>query len=294
MKVRVLGTAQDGGSPRPGCECPQCEQGLSRRGPSIVVESGRADGRRLLVDAPPDVRLTGGLELADELLVTHAHVGHYAGLLFLGRECRDADGVPLHCSSATAEWFRGGNKAYHHLVARGNVDLRPFDPGRAFAVCGLTCHPFAVVHRNEDADTVGLLFSEGEGDDSDADDSDDGDSDDGDSVADRNDGDWRFCYLPDLDYWTDAAERAVRASDAALVDGTFFSDDELDGRSVDSVPHPTVPETMDRLADATTEVYFTHLNHTNPVGDPDSSARQAVEERGFGVAEDGRLLRPGE
>jgi pyrroloquinoline quinone biosynthesis protein B len=52
------------------------------------------------------------------------------------------------------------------------------------------------------------------------------------------------------------------------------------------VPHPLITETMDRLAGSPAEVYFTHLNHTNPALDPDSQERWTIESRGFHVAAD--------
>ncbi len=108
-------------------------------------------------------------------------------------------------------------------------------PSESFEVGGLTCEP--VPHRNEDADTVGLRF-------------DDGNS----SVS-------------DIDYWTPRWS-AVKRSDMAFVDGTLYSTDEVDGRDV---PHPPILETMTRFEDCETDVRFTHLNHSNPVADPSLS-----------------------
>ncbi len=259
MHVRVLGTAQDEGIPRLDCDCNQCSADIVRHGPAIVIESG---DETILVDAPPDIRQTVGLTTVDSIVVTHAHVGHYGGLFYLGREAYDTDGVPVYCSGALATWLREGNKAYHHLLARGNVELQPFTPDEPFEIGGSTCHPFSVPHRNEDADTVGVRFE---------------------------DDDTSVYYLPDIDYWTTSAERAVRDSNVALVDGTFHSLDEVDGRA-EEVPHPPIPETMTRFEDYQTAIHFTHLNHTNPIADPDSSEHGTVVEQGFGVASDEQVI----
>lgn len=263
MEFTVRGTAQDAGTPYRDCECPQCEEGIVRHGPAATLST---DAATYLIDAPPDVKRTVGLGRIDEVLVSHAHVGHYAGLLFLGRESYDTDGLPVRCSEAVAEWLRGGNKAYHHLVERGNVALRPFEPGETIDLePGVTCRPVEVDHRNEDGDTVGFAFEAG-----------------GTSLY----------YMTDLDRWTPAADRAVREADVALVDGTFYSDAEfeLDRIDAEEVPHPPIVETMERFADCGTEIHFTHLNHTNPVTDPDSEAHRRVREAGFEVAADGMTL----
>lgn len=260
----VRGTAQDAGTPYRDCGCPQCEKEIVRHGPTATLETGAAT---YLIDAPPDVKRVVGLGQVDEVLVTHAHIGHYGGLFFLGRESYDADRMPVRCSRAIAEWLRGGNKAYHHLVERDNVELRPFEPDEPFDLePGVTCRPVEVDHRNEDGDTVGLLF--------------------------EPDGGRSLYYMTDLDRWTPAADRAVREADVALVDGTFYSgaEFELDRIDADEVPHPPIVETMDRFADCGTEIHFTHLNHTNPVTDPDSAEHRRVREAGFGVAADGMTL----
>ncbi|WP_435153216.1 MBL fold metallo-hydrolase [Haladaptatus sp. DFWS20] len=257
MQIRVLGTAQDEGIPRCDCECNQCTSGVVRHGPAISLE---ADDATILVDAPPDIKRAIGLSTVDSIVLTHAHVGHYGGLFYLGREGYDTDRKPIYCSETMADWFRDGNKAYYHLVARKNVELRPFVPDDSFEVGGVTCHPISVPHRNEDADTVGLRFEDG------------GSS---------------FVYIPDIDYWTPKAERMVVESDVALVDGTFFSMSEVDGREV---PHPPIPETMKRFEGCDTELYFTHLNHTNPVANSTSSAHRSVVKAGFNIAIDGQVI----
>ena len=74
----------------------------------------------------------------------------------------------------------------------------------------------------------------------------------------------------------------------ALLDATFYSGDELPGRDLSKIGHPLVVDTMDRLqsrVDAgALEVWFIHLNHSNPALDPASAARAAITRRGFGVA----------
>ncbi|MDX1643157.1 MAG: pyrroloquinoline quinone biosynthesis protein PqqB, partial [Thermoanaerobaculia bacterium] len=75
--------------------------------------------------------------------------------------------------------------------------------------------------------------------------------------------------------------------DVALLDGAFYSPDELPGRDLEAIGHPLISDSMDRfqaLVDAgRVEIYFTHLNHSNPVLDPEGPERREVERRGFRV-----------
>ena len=87
------------------------------------------------------------------------------------------------------------------------------------------------------------------------------------------------------------ALEVVAAVDVALVDGSFYSLDELPGRSIEEIGHPLISSSMDlfqHLVDSgETEIYFTHLNHSNPAVDSDSAERREIERRGFGVVSDG-------
>ena len=75
------------------------------------------------------------------------------------------------------------------------------------------------------------------------------------------------------------------------ISGTFYSGDELPGRDISQIPHPMVSETMKRLgrgdADDSARVWFVHLNHSNPLLGPGRKLRRSLEQRGFGVADEG-------
>ena len=100
-------------------------------------------------------------------------------------------------------------------------------------------------------------------------------------------------YCPDIDHW-DAFEPDLRAwltrADIALLDGAFFSPDELPGRDITQIPHPLVTDTAALLADVTTEVVFIHLNHTNPLWRP-GPERAWLQARGFSVGAFGQRWR---
>ena len=107
----------------------------------------------------------------------------------------------------------------------------------------------------------------------------------------------RLFYLPDTDSWqawTQPLPSFLEGVDVALLDGTFFSLDEMPGRSVESIGHPLIRQSMelleDLVAEGRTEIYFTHLNHSNPAVQPDSQERQVIESRGFKVLGEGQEI----
>ena len=83
----------------------------------------------------------------------------------------------------------------------------------------------------------------------------------------------------------------VREVDVALLDGSFYSADEIPGRAVEDIPHPLIPQSMNLLqgvADAgETRVIFTHLNNSNPALDEGGPEQQEIARRGFEVAREG-------
>jgi pyrroloquinoline quinone biosynthesis protein B len=270
--LHVLGTAQDGGLPHAGCGCPNCEAARvdpwRRRRVACVGVVG-VTGKRLLVDATPDLpeqiealrRAAGAADaLPDALLLTHAHVGHYLGLAWFGREALSTRGLPVRATASMAA-FLGRHRPWAHLVDRGEIALEPLEPGRPFDFDGVRVEAFPSPHRAEDSDTVGLEVSAGGR---------------------------RVCYLPDADRLTDDLVRRIGAADVALVDGTFFHAEELPGRDLSTVPHPFVAESVVRLAPAR-DVRFTHLNHSNALLQPEPGRRPALPP-GFSVLEEGAAL----
>lgn len=282
-RVVVLGTAQDGGVPHAACGCPRCQRAATdpafqRRAPSLaIVVPG---SKPFLIDASPDLpeqlRALGavGDDRVDRvplagLLLTHAHIGHYAGLVHLGREVVGARGIPVYATPAMCA-FLEAHAPWQQLVALGNVELRQVAPGTAVDVGGgVRLRVFPVPHRDEYADTVGVRI-------------------DGPDAA--------VLYVPDTDRWETwdpPVEDRLQGVDVALLDATFHDLSELPGRTIEEVPHPPMTVTMDRLqsrVDAGLRVVFTHLNHSNPAVDPDSAEARKVRARGFEIADDGDVV----
>ncbi len=278
-EVMVLGVAQDGGVPHIGCTQALCVE--ARRDPARrerVAALGLIDDRggRFLIDATPDIAsqiesLNAGRDGVDRrrpvdgILLTHAHIGHYAGLLFLGREALGADAVAVYATPRMARFLRD-NSPWRELVSRRNIALTEITPGEEFVLGRFRVVAIPVPHRDELSDTVGFRVRGAAG---------------------------AVLYVPDVDKWerwNRRLEDEVAAVDVALLDGTFYEAGELPGRAIAEVPHPFVSETIARLPRALRErVRFIHLNHTNRLL-WDAAARSAAVADGVAVARDGDVI----
>jgi pyrroloquinoline quinone biosynthesis protein B len=261
--IEVLGTAQDAGVPHLGCRCENCaaaRAGSRRPRYASAVRLKPEDTGRYLFDAAPDVRFQT-VDVPDGVFLTHAHLGHLTGLSYFGRESVDADELPVYATSGLGDVIRE-NEPLRSLVTDRNVDLRSVTDGDPVALETTSVTPIRVEHR-ESLPTGTLAY--------------------------RVDGpDRSLLYVSDVDALTARVESLIRDVDVALVDGTFWSADEID--RVDDVPHPTVRSSMETLDGVDTEILFTHLNHTNPLLDPTSDARERLESAGFRVAERGDVI----
>jgi len=285
-RVVVLGVAQDGGLPHLGCTKKCCviarrDPSKARRAASIGLVAPGGNGI-FLVDATPDIRSqvprlreaagtpAGGRRPADGILLTHAHIGHYAGLIHLGREAMAADHVPIHATPRMCEFLRS-NKPWSRLVDWGHVALQEWKPGTTRELApGLNVESMLSPHRDEDSDTLAFIVR-------------------GPSRS--------LLYIPDTDQWAKwgrGVTELVAGVDVALLDGSFFDAGELPNRDPSEVPHPTIRQSMDLLekvaAGGRTRILFTHMNHSNPAHDPASEASAEIARRGFETASEGMEL----
>jgi len=272
--VTVLGTAQDGGLPQFGCNEPRCD--AARRDPSqrrfvtsLLLTDPRS-GSRWLFDSSPDIREQLGSTHVDGIFLTHAHIGHYLGLAQLGREVAGTHDMPVWAAPRMRD-FLAHNGPWSLLVDTHAIELREMPlTGEVELAPDLHVSALVVPHRDEFSETLAFLIR----------------------------GPHRtLLYLPDIDKWQRwdlRLEDVLARVDVALLDGTFFADGELPGRSMAEIPHPFVVETLERLRGAPPEVrakvVFTHLNHTNPACDAGSEARSLIEAAGMRVATDGERI----
>ncbi len=267
----VLGTLQDGGSPHLGCEKDCCK---TIDPDKKVVSLGMIDpvnGKRFLFEATPDITsqlkslnqvLPGQKGYApDGIFLTHAHIGHYAGLMFMGREAMNSKEVPVY-AMPKMKMYLEGNGPWSQLVALNNIQIKPLSEGKWENISPtLKVKPMLVPHRDEYSETVGYII---EGPHK------------------------KILFIPDIDKWekwrTDIVS-LIKEVDHALIDGTFFSAAEVGNRNIAEIPHPLVQESLalfDSLPTKEKEkIIFIHFNHTNPLLDEKSDASKQLQLGGF-------------
>ena len=126
--IHVLGTVQDGGSPHIGCDRICCRNLFLRPATDRqVVSLGLIDadnGKSFLFEATPDLptqwhhlqKLAGGKKKwPDGIFLTHAHMGHYSGLMHLGREALGSQGVPVYAMPRMMQFLQE-NGPWRQLV----------------------------------------------------------------------------------------------------------------------------------------------------------------------------------
>ena len=289
FEVIVLGRAQDGGLPHLGCErgcCVQARRTGRLETPACLGVRDLESGALIMLEASPAIEtqvallheLTGttdrGRRPVDGILLTHAHIGHYAGLVQLGREVAATKSVPVWSTPRFAGFLRE-NGPWSQLVKLGQIELMEISPGTtdgktapvAFEpLPGLEVEAFLVPHRDEFSDTVAYKLH-----------------------GPRK----TILFCPDVDRW-DAhhglLESLLDGVDVAYVDATFYDGRELPGRNILEVPHPPMIRTMELLEEVGREspgrVRFIHLNHTNPALN-DQDLQDEIRGKGFPVAEVG-------
>ena len=274
--VVVLGIAQDAGVPQMGCVSPFCQRAW--RDPSLrqtVSSIALVDPdtkKRWIFDATPDLpeqfQFLKGISGDDSnsiagIFLTHAHIGHYTGLMYLGREAMNTKDVPVYAMPRMKSMLET-NAPWSQLVSIKNIRIEPLaDKVPAKLEGGITVTPFLVPHRDEFSETVGYSIAAG-----------------GKTLI----------FIPDIDKWEKwptSLGDLVRTSDYLLIDGTFYADGEI-SRPMSEVPHPFVSETMERLKDLPTKdrakVFFIHFNHSNPLVQRDKKSLAVLRKKGFGVA----------
>jgi pyrroloquinoline quinone biosynthesis protein B len=277
--IITLGIAQDGGYPQAGCRKDCCREVWNdvsrRRYVSCVAIVDPVSEQRWIIDATPDFR--DQLRLLDSkapveakpgidgILLTHGHIGHYAGLVHLGREVMGTKEIPVY-AMPRMKAFLEDNGPWDQLIKLNNITLKELHDGLTVQLNDrVSITPFLVPHRDEYTETVGY----------------------------RVDGPSRSAiYISDIDKWDRWDESIIdKISEvsAAYLDATFYTEGEIPGRSMKDIPHPFIEESM-QLFDSLpptekAKVHFIHFNHTNPVLNPDSDARKRVEDAGYHVAE---------
>jgi pyrroloquinoline quinone biosynthesis protein B len=274
VEILLLGAAQDAGFPQSGCACDNCvaarQDSQKVEYPSSIAIIHHGEKCFWIVDATP--AFPSQLEMVKErtkdyefcgIFITHAHMGHYTGLMFLGKEVMNAHEIPVYVSALVGE-FLSGNAPWSPLIEQRNIVLHTIEEDQPLQIAPETSVTgYFVPHRDEFADTFSFVIR----------------------GANRS-----LFYCPDIDrweLWQYDLRTFLTTIDVALVDGTFYSADELPEDRISKVPHPTVMSSCERLEEISGKVTFIHMNHTNPLY-KEGKEKARVLESGFGVGRRGQ------
>lgn len=277
--IIVLGIAQDGGFPQAGCKKDCCREAWTnpsaRRMVSCIAVVDPVSRQSWVFDATPDFRMQ--LQMLESntqstlsgIFLTHGHIGHYTGLMQLGREVMGTNEMPVYAMPRMQQFLQS-NGPWEQLVKLKNIRLQPLQEDTPIVLNErITVVPFTVPHRDEYTETVGY------------------------KIITKNKS---AVFIPDIDKWEKWArniDTLVQHSSYALLDATFFKNGEIK-RAMTEVPHPFVEESMQRFEklDAVhkKKIHFIHFNHTNPALQPAGAAQREILRKGFMLAAEGMLL----
>ena len=272
--IQVLGIVQDAGYPHIGCE-KNCCKAVSP-GDYFVSCLGLVDktnNKRYLFDATPDIHNQLNLlekfpdaNLVDGIFLTHAHIGHYTGLMYLGREGLGGKKIIVYALKRMSK-FLTKNGPWEQLVKLNNISIQTISNKEFVKLSeNIFVIPIRVPHRDEYSETVGYKII-------------------GKSK--------KILFIPDIDKWDEWKKsiiEEVKLVDYAFIDGTFYNGTELN-RDMREIPHPSIEETLQLFSNQPVaernKIYFIHINHTNPILANKNGIRDLVEGLGFNIAQRG-------
>ncbi len=274
QQVMVLGIAQDAGKPQLACSkecCAELPPNFDGSPVSLAILDSNSK-KWYLIEASPAIKKqllkipSDYPALPEAIFLTHAHIGHYSGLVHFGREAANSQRISTYSGPRFCEFLRN-NGPWSQLVSLKNIIPKAISSGDSVKIASgaISIKAIAVPHRDEYSETFGYLISGPKK---------------------------RLLFIPDIDKWERwelDIDSIIKKVDYALLDATFFDSKELHGRDMAEIPHPFVKESMQRWqslgANEKRKIHFIHLNHSNPLWDKNSSAYRAAIEAGFRVAE---------
>ena len=273
----VLGTVQDAGSPQLNCKKDCCANLIEHPDTTRrVVSLGLVDpgtNSKYLFEASPDMvsqlsDLSSELaqsttDIPDAIFITHGHIGHYTGLMYLGRESVNSNKVPVYLMPRMRKFIES-NGPWSQLVELQNIIPQNLDTIRSIDLGAIKVECFLVPHRDEFSETVGFRIT-------------------GPQKS--------AIFIPDIDKWnkwdTDII-KLIAEVDYAFLDATFYDAEEIGYRDISEIPHPFVIESMDLFdkldAKQKNKIHFIHLNHTNPLLNPHSEQYNTVISKGYNIS----------
>ncbi len=279
--ITVLGIAQDGGFPHINNtkEFFAVKNGYANK--ELVVSLGLVDqkeNKKFLFEATPDMpeqlAILDRNHLQNEVIVdgiflTHAHMGHYTGLMHFGREAMGAKNISVYAMPKMKS-FLETNGPWSQLVRLKNIDIKPIQADVEISITKtLRVIPFLVPHRDEYTETVGYKI-----------------------VGNTK----TALFIPDINKWSlwqKNIVEEVKQVDYAFIDATFFKDGEIP-RPMSEVPHPFVEETIalfkNESKQVKSKIIFIHFNHSNPAIQQNNKERLILEKEGYRFANFGDVL----
>ena len=279
--IYILGNTQDAGLPHIGCQHPFCEDNLNvyeeHYTTSIAVVNSDLK-KYILFEATPDItfqlnnlkkNIFDEFLLPESIYITHAHIGHYTGLMYFGREALGSKELIVRVLPRMSNFLQN-NGPWSQLVDINNIKIKEINFGLSTnELSNIIVTPVQVPHRDEYSETAGYI------------------------IEGKNK---KALFIPDIDKWEKwdrNLSQLAEEFDFLLIDATFYDSKEIN-RDISEIPHPLVTETIDLLSGLHVEnrskVYFIHMNHTNMMLDPDSELSKLVTSKGFNIARLGQKL----
>ena len=279
--IYILGNTQDAGMPHIGCKHKFCLDNFNAFEEYFVTSIAVVNSdlkKYILFEATPDityqlnylkVNIFKEFLLPDALYITHAHIGHYTGLMYFGREALGSNNLLVKVLPKMSNFLKT-NGPWSQLVAINNIQIQNTSFGISNKeLTNISVTPIQVPHRDEYSETAGYI------------------------IKGKNK---KALFIPDIDKWEKWDKNLIELVDNfdyLLLDSTFYDSKEIN-RDINEIPHPLVTETMTLLdslsLEAKNKVYFIHMNHTNPMLDPDSELSKLVKSKGYNIARLGQKL----
>ena len=274
--LKVLGVVQDGGLPHLGSNKLCCENIEQKRYVTSIMLINNENKESYLFDASPDINeqlnfMGDGIKKnLKGIFLTHAHIGHYTGLMYFGREALNSKSINVFAMPRMKK-FLEQNGPWSQLISLQNISITEINNNSKLSIDpNVIIQPIEVPHRAEFSETVGYkIYGPNK----------------------------KVLFIPDIDkwyLWEKSIIYEIKQVDYALIDATFYDSKEINYRDVSEIPHPFVVESME-LFDALkleekNKIFFIHLNHTNPLLDKSSDQHKFVKDKGYNIAEEGMKL----
>ena len=279
--IYILGNTQDAGLPHIGCQHKFCQDNFDIHEEYFVTSIAvvNSDLRKyILFEATPDItyqlnylknNVFQEFLLPESLYITHAHMGHYTGLMYFGREALGAKDLMVRVLPRMSNFLQN-NGPWSQLVDINNIKIKEINFGLSTnELSNIKVTPVKVPHRDEYSETAGYI------------------------IEGKNK---KALFIPDIDKWEKwdrNLSQLAKEFDFLLIDATFYDSKEIN-RDISEIPHPLVTETIDLLSGLDlknrNKVYFIHMNHTNMMLNPDSELSKLVTSKGFNIARLGQKL----